>query len=60
MINIKVDYETADKITVQTLKDYSDMLTEQLASGTMHEDDIEHTLKMIDSINFVIKDFASE
>lgn len=60
MINIKIDYETADRITIQTLTDYRDMLTEQLASGNMHEDDIDHTFKMIEAINFVVGDFANE
>ncbi|MFZ4800146.1 MAG: hypothetical protein ACOYMA_21830 [Bacteroidia bacterium] len=60
MINIKVDYETADKITVQTLKDYRDSLQKFLDDGSTHPDDLEHNTKMIEAINFVIKDFASE
>jgi hypothetical protein len=57
MINLEIDYDTADKITVNTLQDYLDSLTLLLSSGDMHKDDIEHTVKMIDAIKFVIGDF---
>lgn len=58
MINTNIDYETADKITVNTLQEYLDYLTSHLASGNMHSDDIEHTVKMIDAIKFVMADFG--
>lgn len=62
--NLEIDYEMADKITVASLKNYRDSLIESLENhkngGWMHEDDVVHANKMVQAINFVLKDFAVE
>ena len=60
--NLEIDYDAADKIAVSVLKNYRDSLIQSLENhkngGWMHEDDFVHANKMVQAINFVIKDFA--
>ena len=63
-LNLEIDYEMADKITVATLNDYCESLEKSLeehkSGGWMHEDDVVHANKMIQAIKFVLKDFTVE
>ena len=62
--NMEIDYDVADNIAVSVLKNYRDSLIQSLENhkngGWMHEDDVVHANKMVQAINFVIKDFAVE
>lgn len=62
--NMEIDYDVADKIAVSVLKNYRDSLIQSLENHKngdwMHEDDVVHANKMVQAINFVIKDFAVE
>lgn len=62
--NLEIDYDAADKIAVSVLKNYRDSLQNSLEEhkkgGWMHEDDVVHANKMVQAINFVIKDFTVE
>jgi hypothetical protein len=60
MIGLNIDFETADRITVLSLKNYRDSLQKYLDDGSTHPDDLEHNTKMIEAINFVVKDFVNE
>lgn len=60
---LEVDYELADKITIGVLSEYRDSLKrgldEHFENGSwLHPDDVVHGIKMIKSINFVLKDFG--
>ena len=61
-LNLTLDWETADRITVATLQDYLDSCEEQLAryhdGGWLHADDVVHTNEMIKALKFVLKDFG--
>jgi hypothetical protein len=61
-IGVQIDHETADRITVCGLTDYKDSLEKQLRQyeegGWMHADDVIHSQKMIEAIDFVLKDFV--
>lgn len=63
-LNLEIDYDVADTLAVTVLKNYRDSLIESLENhkngGWMHEDDVVHANKMVQAINFVIKDFAVE
>jgi len=51
-----------DRITVCGLQDYRDSLTQQLDNhregSWMHAEDVEHSQKMIEALDFVLKDFV--
>lgn len=59
---VQIDYETVDRITVCGLTDYLDSLKEQMKAheggSWMHPEDVVHNRKMIESIEFVLKDFV--
>ncbi len=59
---VQLDYETVDRITVCGLQDYRDSLTQQLDNhregSWMHAEDVEHSQKMIEALDFVLKDFV--
>ena len=59
---ITIDFETADRITVASLKDYRESLEQQLKDhqngGWLHPEDVVHNQKMIHALDFVIKDFG--
>lgn len=60
---LTIDWETADRITLLTLKDYRDSLQEHLNGGAdgsrwLHPDDETHNRAMIQAINFVLNDFG--
>lgn len=61
-IGVRIDYETVDRITVAGLQDYRDSLQKQLdlfkSGGWLHERDVAHNLRMIEAIDFVLKDFT--
>lgn len=63
MNKVEIDFETVDRITVCGLKSYRDSLQEQLKSHTdhgtwMHPEDVLHNTKMVDALNFVLRDFG--
>jgi hypothetical protein len=61
-IGCQIDYETVDRITVIGLQDYRDSLKKQLKAhkkgSWLHPDDVEHSKKMIEALDFVLKDFV--
>lgn len=62
---IEVDYELADKITINVLSDYRNNLIESLDGHLnrgewLHVDDVPHMKQMISAIDFVLKDFGVE
>ena len=61
-IGCQIDYETVDRITVCGLQDYKDSLENQLKKhgegSWMHADDVIHSQKMIEALEFVLKDFV--
>ena len=62
MCGIKLEYEVADRITFENLKDYRSSLIvkchEHMVLGDqMHPDDFDHSQKMIKALEFVMKDF---
>ena len=60
--SVEIDYETVDRITVCGLTDYRDSLQQQLdrfkAGGWLHAEDVAHSIRMIEAIDFVLKDFV--
>lgn len=58
---LSIDFETADKITVANLKQYMEMMQNDIDNykigGWLHQDDFNHNKKMIEAIKFVINDF---
>ena len=60
--SVEIDYETVDRITVCGLTDYRDSLQQQLdrfkAGGWLHADDVAHSIRMIEAIDFVLNDFV--
>jgi len=60
-VAIQVDYETVDRMVVVGLQDYKDSLEQQLKrhseGGWMHEEDVAHSHKMIEALEFVLRDF---
>jgi hypothetical protein len=60
---VQIDYETVDRITVCGLTDYRDSLKSQLQAyeggSYMHPEDVVHNQKMVEAIEFVLKDFVS-
>jgi hypothetical protein len=62
---IEVDYELADKITINVLTEYRNSLVESLDGHLnhgewLHVDDVPHMKQMISAIDFVLKDFGVE
>jgi hypothetical protein len=61
-LDLTLDWETADRITVATLSDYLDTLEHQLENyhngSWLHADDVVHSQKMIEAVKFVLRDFG--
>jgi hypothetical protein len=59
--SIPIDFDTADKITVETLKQYLEIYSELNLSYmySLSEEDTEHNKKMIAAIKFVLKDMET-
>lgn len=59
---LPIDKEVADKVTVLNLTDYRDYLKKELKQFKkgeyLHPEDVEHNAKMIEAIDFVLKDFS--
>lgn len=61
-MDLTLDWDTADRITVATLSDYQDTLEKQLEQyhngSWLHADDVVHSQKMIEALKFVLRDFG--
>lgn len=61
---IELDAETADRITVLTLKDYRSYLKKELAQFKkgeyLHPEDVAGNIKAIEALNLIIKHFGEE
>jgi hypothetical protein len=61
---IELDGETADRITVLTLKDYRSYLKKELAQFKkgeyLHPDDVAGNIKAIEALNLIIKHFGEQ
>jgi len=59
---ISIDKEASDEATVLTLKDYKIYLKKELKDHKngdhLHPDDVVHNAKMIEAIDFVLRDFT--
>jgi hypothetical protein len=60
---ITIDFETADSITLATLKEQRDYIKKELKDhhikgSYMHEDDVVHNKKIIKALNKVIRYFG--
>ena len=58
---LSIDKETADRLTVLNLTDYRDYLKKELRQFKkgeyLHQEDVAHNIKMIEALDFVLKDF---
>ena len=61
---IELDAETADRITVLTLKDYRSYLKKELSQFKkgeyLHPEDVAGNIKAIEALNLIIKHFGEE
>ena len=61
---VYLDWETADKIAVLALKDYRELLQDQLEShkqgSWMHPDDVVENKKCIKAINRIMNHFGGD
>jgi hypothetical protein len=61
-LDLTLDWETADRITVATLKNYLETLEHQLENyhngSWLHADDVVHSHEMIKAVKFVLRDFG--
>ena len=61
MRNLTIDSETADRITVLTLKDYAKYLRKEIKQFKkgeyLHPEDVAGNIKRIEAIEFILKDF---
>lgn len=61
---IELDGETADRITVLTLKDYRSYLKKELSQFKkgeyLHPEDVAGNIKAIEALNLIIKHFGEE
>jgi hypothetical protein len=59
---LTIDWETADRITAANLTEYRDTLQGQLDNykegGWLHPEDVVHNQKMVEAIDYVLKDFT--
>ena len=62
LTGLQIDYETANRITAATLKDYLDNIQQELdehANGKwLHPDDVTNSLRRIEIITELLKDFT--
>lgn len=63
MKQLAIDGETADRITVLTLKDYAKYLRKELKQFKkgeyLHPEDVAGNIKRIEAIEFILKDFPN-
>lgn len=63
MKNLTIDFETANRITVLTLKDYAKYLKKELRQFKkgewLHPEDVAGNIKRIEAIEFILKDFPN-
>jgi hypothetical protein len=63
-LGLTIDFDTADRITVLTLKDYRNRLQQELdnyESGEyLHPDDVAGNVRRIGALNLIIADFSAE
>ena len=61
MKTLAIDGDTADRITVLTLKDYAKHLKKELRQFKkgeyLHPEDVAGNIKRIEAIEFILKDF---
>lgn len=59
---VSIDKEASDEITVLNLKDYKIYLKKELKDHKngvyLHPDDVVHNAKMIEAIDFVLRDYT--
>jgi hypothetical protein len=59
---VSIDRDASDEITVLNLKDYKTYLKKELKDhkngGYLHPDDVTHNAKMIEAIDFVLRDYT--
>ena len=64
LTGLQIDYETANRITAATLKDYLYNIQQELdehANGKwLHPDDVTNSLRRIEIITELLKDFTYE
>ena len=63
MRQLSIDGETADRITVLTLKDYAKYLRKEIRQFKkgeyLHPEDVAGNIKRIAAIEFILKDFPN-
>ena len=61
MKQLAIDGDTADRITVLTLKDYAKYLRKEIKQFKkgeyLHPEDVAGNIKRIEAIEFILKDF---
>ena len=63
-MKLRIDTITADNITICTLKDYRKVLKKELKAfkkgAYMHIEDVGHSMRKIDMLTEILKDFGSK
>jgi hypothetical protein len=63
MKQLTIDGETADRITVLTLKDYAKYLRKEIRQfkkgDYLHPEDVAGNIRRIEAIEFILKDFLN-
>ena len=63
MKQLAIDGDTADRITVLTLKDYAKYLRKEIKQFKkgeyLHPEDVAGNIKRIEAIEFILKDFPN-
>lgn len=63
MKQLTIDGDTADRITVLTLKDYAKYLKKELKQFKkgeyLHPEDVAGNIRRIEAIEFILKDFPN-
>jgi len=63
MKQVAIDGDTADRITVLTLKDYAKYLRKELKQFKkgeyLHPEDVAGNIRRIEAIEFILKDFPN-
>ena len=64
LTGLQIDFETANRITAATLKDYLNNIQQELdehANGRwLHPDDVTSNLRRVEIISEILKDFTYE
>ena len=60
---LEIDYETAERITLLSLKDHQSYISKELKQhkkgAWMHPEDVEYNKKLLEALNIVVKYFGS-